>query len=903
MVEFFYYLVIAPLYNLFQLIFSYIYGASHDIGLTLFLMSMVVSVMCLPLYLKADQLQEEERKIQQKLKDKVDLIKRNYRGDERYMLLQTYYRQQHYHPLMRLRSSVSLLLQIPFFTAAYTFFSHLTMLKGMSWGPIHNLATPDRLLNCFGISINVLPIAMTLVNLLAAFIYARKKGIKENISLILVSLVFLFLLYRSPSGLVLYWLYNNLFSLFKNIAQKFMNREKVIQYAFGLVLILMCFLEQIWGHSISTLLFVTVLLCLIKKDFVTKALSNFIPYRTSYILSMLTLFFLVGIYVPTNTVASSPLDFFENGVAPVSLLLKNVTVYMGLFCFWGMLLYYFLNKNGRKTLACLSIIAVGYALSGFLLIKMPHISISEMFTFETSKVDFYPSNLYRWLYYLVVICIPFITLFFLYFKKTSILNTMMIIVLMTPLVLSLKNFASIYNMVNLTQHIVPQTATREKYIHLSKKGKNVLIIFLDKFVGSMLPIAFEEDKNLNQQFTGFTYYPKTLSYYAHTVLGYPPILGGYEYTPLMMDSRPGLFETKFKEAMTVLPAIFSQNGWKSTIINPQDLGWQKYAKWGRIPPEQSKKLTSTDLYDKYGIDYVDLHQNVPRDMYYPMQIASSKAVQNNIFFYSLLPILSPTQRQFIYDNGYYHNKEPNRTLPSVLVSDYHELDSLDKITDFNSDKDSFVMLNNNLTHSSGLLSYPNYDLSPETNTLYKPKLQPNVSDWTLKQYHVCMASLKLVGKYLDFLRNNNLYDNTRIIIVSDHGSPIQYDGFNLPPFNLHNPVLMVKDFNEAKPFKVSNLFQTNAEVPLLATKDIIKNPVNVHTKKSLQKSKLMEGSNKNGILVEMSGSWNPAEFIGKEKVFFKGMYAYFKGNDPSKKENWMDQLSLEAAKKLMENQR
>ena len=39
------------------------------------------------------------------------------------MILQTYYRQNHYKPTYVLRSAVSLFLEIPFFIAAYAFLS------------------------------------------------------------------------------------------------------------------------------------------------------------------------------------------------------------------------------------------------------------------------------------------------------------------------------------------------------------------------------------------------------------------------------------------------------------------------------------------------------------------------------------------------------------------------------------------------------------------------------------------------------------------------------------------------------------------------------------------------------------------------------------------------------------
>ena len=60
----------------------------------------------------------------------VTHIKKTFRGDEQMMILQTYYRQNHYKPTYVLRSAVSLFLEIPFFIAAYRFLSGLELHQG-----------------------------------------------------------------------------------------------------------------------------------------------------------------------------------------------------------------------------------------------------------------------------------------------------------------------------------------------------------------------------------------------------------------------------------------------------------------------------------------------------------------------------------------------------------------------------------------------------------------------------------------------------------------------------------------------------------------------------------------------------------------------------------------------------
>ena len=93
------------------------------IGFSIVLLSVAVNVICLPIYNVAEGWQEKERNIQKKLKPKVNDIKAVFSGDERYMILSAYYRQNHYHPVYAMRGMFALLIQIPFFIAAYKHFA------------------------------------------------------------------------------------------------------------------------------------------------------------------------------------------------------------------------------------------------------------------------------------------------------------------------------------------------------------------------------------------------------------------------------------------------------------------------------------------------------------------------------------------------------------------------------------------------------------------------------------------------------------------------------------------------------------------------------------------------------------------------------------------------------------
>ena len=124
-------LLLQPLQLLFEVVYVNANRVIGNPGLSIIVLSLVMNFLVLPLYMRADALQEEERDMEARLHRGVTHIKKTFRGDEKMMILQTYYRQNHYKPTYVLRSAVSLFLEIPFFIAAYRFLSGLELIKGV----------------------------------------------------------------------------------------------------------------------------------------------------------------------------------------------------------------------------------------------------------------------------------------------------------------------------------------------------------------------------------------------------------------------------------------------------------------------------------------------------------------------------------------------------------------------------------------------------------------------------------------------------------------------------------------------------------------------------------------------------------------------------------------------------
>lgn len=142
----------------------------------------------------------------------------------------------------------------------------------------------------------------------------------------------------------------------------------------------------------------------------------------------------------------------------------------------------------------------------------------------------------------------------------------------------------------------------------------------------------------------------------------------------------------------------------------------------------------------------------------------------------------------------------------------------------------------------------------------------------------------MLGKYMEFLKEHGVYDNTRIIIVSDHGRDVQnprFSSFANKYIMPYNPLLLVKDFNAQGEIKSSDEFMTNADVPYIAAKGVIKDIRNPFTGK-----KITMNYKKQGVYIKTGHSWQPSNYENKFNPFEDSDKLYFVKDNIFDKNNW-----------------
>ena len=827
-------IIISPIIRLLEIFYLAFKDITNSIGFSVLGLSFVVTLCCLPLYVVSEGWQEKERETQKKMSKIVKHIKETFSGDERYMMLSAAYKEHNYHPIMALRSSFSLLIQIPFFIAAYTFLSHLPELNGIHFLFIKDMGVPDASFAIGNFNINILPIAMTLFNCISGAIYSKGHSSKEKAQIYISAAVFLVILYNSPSGLVLYWTMNNVLSLVKNIFYKFKNPLTVLHRCvcvisvIGILLVVISEQKTLIKACVFAFFIIADLIPFIVRGtvFCTKKLLKTSKHETFiFLISASTIALLTGLFVPSMLIESEPNNFCYIGdrQSPFSFLATSFFQAIGMFIFWPSCFYFLFNSTIKKILSFSYLFMAFFSTSNAILFSLSYSPLEPTLVFMEN------SSLIPSITVIVLNAVCALTVLFLailLFRKGS-KNTLSIIgfVAIALIAVSGKNIITISkeykNLAN------PAKITKiDPIFHLSKTGKNVLFIMLDRAFMPFVQDIFEEKPELTKNFDGFVFYPNTLSYGQYTIFGTPGLFVGYSYTPHEMNKRTNeTLQQKHNEALLSLPVLFDKNGFNSTVVDMPYENFLKhptnamYAPYPDIQHKYAKGLYSSLWYEENGITPNDYTVNL---------------IEHNLFMIGLFKACPPLLRFFVYHHEWWYAMDDDEKQDrKAFVDCYSVLDYLPELTDFSSNKNSYIALDSEATHEPVFLQAPEY-VPAEKITDY------GNSKWRKEQqYHVQAAAFRKLAEYFEFLKHENVYDNTRIIIVSDHGTPISTGKFeNNLNFSKEHLVacLLFKDFNAHTPMDFPKTcipedmtFMTNADAPALATKDLILNAKNPFT--------------------------------------------------------------------------
>lgn len=227
-VDFGFFSVIAvPLFWVLKLFYNFV----GNYGWAIVLLTVIIRIPFIPLVNKSQKAMKRMQAIQPRMAE----VREKYKKDPQRMqkeMMELYKK----HKVNPVGGCLPIILQIPIFFALYKILLIAIELRGtpfMLW--IKDLSAPDTLFGHIpswfpligGFAIGPLPILMGVTMLIQQKMTPTSMDPTQNKIMMLMPIIFTFLFLNFASGLVLYWLMNNIFS----IAQQFYANKKLAKEA------------------------------------------------------------------------------------------------------------------------------------------------------------------------------------------------------------------------------------------------------------------------------------------------------------------------------------------------------------------------------------------------------------------------------------------------------------------------------------------------------------------------------------------------------------------------------------------------------------------------------------------------------------------------------------------------
>lgn len=855
MLEILYYIFIFPLEQVLDYTLFVLHKLSGSYGLSIVALSLLVNALMLKITLLFERKGRAVQARKIACDSKIAEFKRVFKGAELQSYIRTLYKQRHFHPIHTLAGLGGLAVQIPFFIAILHLVEHSNFLQGVSFLWISDLSKPDSV--SWLESLHLLPLIMTALTLINVFYSVQERG--ARIQGVLIALLFLVLLYSMPSALVLYWSCNMAFSLAKEVVKKWRGKRegaesKGLDSKRGQSLDKAS--ESVWSNNkaqnlhskhdslggVRNLRYVDGrgqggiavskgCNALAQKGFISRVVYSVFPphsaldsksyatYRDISIFAILNICFMICVFTP-YAVYSSDVSQFD-----VSQTYQTLGVLFGCFLLSSLGLIYLTSFLYKTRLLKLG----AYGFSVLLLIGMVYtfVLVGNYGVMLDGMQFSEPERIYSvWNKFVDIgVILTCALLVCLVFK--NVLYIALKIVLIALCGLALSNVVAIaYDKASVVQHeqALDKPPYTDKMLSFSKE-ENILVFVFDGFTGDHFSIMLEQFPELQNDFDGFVFYPNTLTTGAYTAFGTPAILGGYGYSSYYLSRNPNKFDEMSSQAFV---KILNQMSSRYDVM----LNGVGHISETRLVPKLNKGIRVFEpatLFKQYGdwfVGHVELGAH-------EIEFYKTK--------YEVFPeLLSMGMFKFapkVFKRFFYFPQEKWNGRYAWIFGDSLERDGFRRglqyasflqayslYSDTDSSRPTFKYFQDLTTHVPFLLNASN-DCKP-TNDMYETILPKTYQDkipnyhnmnFTNTQAHydneVC--AIRFMAKWIKWMKENEIYANSTIILTSDHGledgwrSAKDENGKNLG--FAESALLMVKEKRASGKLKINTNLMSNAD--------------------------------------------------------------------------------------------
>ncbi len=193
---------------------KFLYRFIPNYGVVIIIITLLFKLVFYPLTHKSMKSMKKMQDIQPILQD----LQKRYKDDPKQLQQETM-RMYKTYGVNPFSGCLPLLIQTPIFIALYTTFGGAIELRCapfLFW--IQDLSRPDTVAMISNFSVNILPILMGVAMLGQQLVQGSQKNQSQQTAFLkFLPLMFLFFFWNFPSGLVLYWLMNNIFTIIQTM--------------------------------------------------------------------------------------------------------------------------------------------------------------------------------------------------------------------------------------------------------------------------------------------------------------------------------------------------------------------------------------------------------------------------------------------------------------------------------------------------------------------------------------------------------------------------------------------------------------------------------------------------------------------------------------------------------------
>ena len=899
MLDFFYFVFIFPLEQLLSFALSGIFAATKNGALSVVLLSLFINLFLLKLLKCSDNKAAIQSARQAKFDERIARWKTVYSKAKVFAFTQTLYRQNHYHPIFALSSLGGLAIQVPFFLGVYFVIQNGNALPNADFASFSAIDS--------SLGIHILPILMTAITLLNVFLSSKETAARIQGSIIAV--LFLILLYKMPHALVLYWTTNMAFSLIRTLFKSKTpelpkspespktartplapRTLKIAQYGIGALaffsaVVFFWAITQYYENTdvlnavgwffkiITFIFFICFLILTLKKH------SNFLDFKN---LAILNTAFLICVFTPFNLYQSDMAQFYAFFTLPtLASLLGAFLLAAFLFIY---LFGFFPKKYNTAAAFLLGVVLLVGIVNTFILTG--DYGTMDRFVFQISSYSTPEKRLWQHAIFSLTVFLSalFLYLFLPYAKRIFQITLLTFLIVSAIHTFNITTARIEAERIFYSQYGNQNTSAPygQELFSYSKNDKNIVVIILDMFTGSHFPYLLETFPELKSSLDGFTLFNNAIASSSATRYTLPSIIGGEYFTIYNQNQRRDHHEKAAATAFYNTGDAFARAGFNVGFIASGDV-------------KKEQKLNRSDI---FWLDDI----RVLRDYFLEK---NPIILDNSNIFYDVSRFLAFGLFKFapdgdiryaIYNGGawFFESRAFDKNSVIENVAPYY---TFSKNINTQSDKPTFKFIHSFITHfpfgisaEGGKCNYlktgsvwkkPELFIPPESPAVVE-RVFHNLKSENFKEQHFDTeaCSLFLLSDYLKQLKESNIYDNTQILIVSDHAGTdsIKTMPRMKPMFFGQDVLFLLKDFNARGELKTDSRLMANFDIATIFCENLKSGCPNVapNILKNYPKNREIIVMRPNVTLVDQEADWWNVENAYKVKGNLYDPAAYTK---------------------------